>query len=69
MSDPILNLPGAAVSYTQSFPTGRLRWLVPAHTSTEPPRLQQEWAVDWQNELGGGRVTEWHDVPLVIGDA
>jgi hypothetical protein len=38
----------------------KLRWLVPATTSTEAPRLQQVWVCYETGER------EWRDVPRVV---
>ena len=61
MSDPEILLPHYAGSGSHTIPTGRLRWL----QTSEGLRLQQEWVAYWRNELGGGQLTEWHDVPTV----
>lgn len=61
MKDPEILMPHYASYGTFAQPTGRLRWLQTANG----PRLQQEWAARWMNELGEGELTEWHDVPTV----
>lgn len=42
------------------LPTGRLRFAVPPDTTTEGPRLQQEW----QSTLTAARI--WMDVPTEV---
>lgn len=41
-------------------PTGRMRFALPPNTTTESPRLQQQW----QSMLIGAWI--WKDVPLAI---
>jgi hypothetical protein len=65
MTYPALNIPHSANVSSHVFATGRMRWLADKANPSQP-RLQQEWAADWRNELGGGRVTEWHDVPVEV---
>ena len=54
MADPVLSH-HAAVWSSQTAPSGRLRW--------RGGKLQQEWTMEFGNELGRSVVCEWHDVP------
>lgn len=57
--------PNAAWRGREYF-TGNMRFAVPPGSTTEPPVLQQEWAVKWGNNMGEMLSTEWVDVPRVI---
>jgi hypothetical protein len=58
---------GSDLTYEMSQPTGALRWAVPAHTTTKPKRLQQQFRVVKHQ---GSKVVdyrdEWRDVPTEI---
>ncbi len=58
------------VSTLQSEPTLSLRLLRSPNTSTDPDRLQQQWAVTrYDNGKPIARNYEWRDVPVVVEDA
>lgn len=47
-----------------------LRWLIPAETTTKPPRLQfrEVVAVDASGAFCPGLPGEWTDVPMVVAN-
>lgn len=49
-------------------PTSELRYAVPPHTTTEPPKLQQLWVSPNVNRYGHilSHDEEWRDVPRVV---
>lgn len=51
------NLPPhpAAISWSDVYPTGKLRWMDGV--------LEQQFAQTWRNEMGGATVEEWVAVP------
>lgn len=67
-SNPInLTLPSAEemarlMAEAKYYEHPRLRWVVPAHTTTEPPRLQE--GIRWRSASAEG--IEWRDVPTVV---
>jgi hypothetical protein len=47
----------------REFFTGEMRW---AYGDTDvDPVLQQEWAVEWGNQLGTAVTRQWFDVPAI----
>ena len=53
----------------REYATGNMRFAVEPGTNTKPSILQQEWAVEWGNNMGEMLTTQWVDVPLVVVDA
>ncbi len=52
---------------TQWRPSPELRFIVPPHTTTDTPKLQQLWIADTLNAFGHVCwVEEWRDVPTVV---
>jgi hypothetical protein len=47
----------------QEYFTGNMRWVY--GSDDNDPVLQQEWAVEWGNELGNARTCGWFDVPSI----
>lgn len=62
-----LTLPSAEemarmMAEAKDYESPRLRWVVSAHTTTEPPRLQE--GIRWRSASAQG--IEWRDVPTVV---
>lgn len=62
-----LTLPSAEemarmMAEAKNYEIPRLRWVVPAHTTTERPRLQE--SIRWRSASAQG--IEWQDVPTVV---
>ena len=50
----------------REFATGNMRFAAKPDTNTDPNVLQQEWAVEWGNNMGTMISTAWIDVPVVV---
>jgi len=56
-------IPVQASTYSRAYTTGLMRFKRDPVTGVSV--LQQEWAVDWANNLVRGTTKDWFDVPEV----